>query len=43
MGFFYQSWKKGEDKYGVRENISKDGPLPWVDVQEKLFTKISQL
>ena len=36
-GFFYQGYKKGEDKVGVRENISEEDTHPWVDVQENIF------
>ena len=29
-GFFYQGWKKGEEDYGVSENISEDYTPSWV-------------
>ena len=31
--FFYQGWKKGGDKYGLRENTAEEDPPRWVDVQ----------
>ena len=40
--FFYQGCKKGDDKDGMRKNISEEDPPSWVNVQEKLFPRIGK-
>ena len=40
---FYQGWKKGEYEDGVGGNIAEEDPLPWVDVQDKLFPRSRQV
>ena len=42
MNFFYQGLNKGEEEDVVRDNISEEDPLPWVDVQDMLFPRNRQ-
>ena len=37
--FFYQGCNKREDKDVMWENISEEDPTPWIDVQDKPFTR----
>ena len=36
--FFYQGWKKGYDKDGVRDNIFEEDPPPQFNMQDNLCT-----
>ena len=37
MVFFYQGWKKGYDKDGVRDNIFEEDPTPQFNMQDNIF------
>ena len=40
---FYQGWKKGYDKDGVRDNIFEEDPPPQFNMQDNIFTVIRQV
>ena len=39
---FYQGWKKGGNKDGVRENISEEDTPTWIYVKYNIFPRCRQ-